>query len=316
MAGDALAPQPRLRGHSWVPEPSRSTISTDRKRVVITDGHHRHHDATEAAARMSTARTPGPAQVRSGGRGCRLVVMALIGAAVFAAWRTCAPDRPEHAPPLLIGTARPGTTRIAPGTVGRPDGFVDGTGWPDACAFLSDAEIRAVLPQAARIRRTGGEVGLSTMNAFDATGGPLTAPRASCTYKFEVPGLNGVVIRVVEEIDARPEVVDMNWSNLISHRDDVPGALGAENCAAGTAAQPMTCRKGQLAYDVSFDLLQAFSTTALRGRKLHVRHGGKSTAFDLDDDRRGLGRFQNTVIEPELAKTINAKIVKADRARP
>lgn len=265
---------------------------------------------------MSAARTPGSSQVGSVGRGCQLVVLALIGAVVFVAWKACAPEQPEHAPPLLVGTARPGATRIDPGTVGRPDGFVGGTGWPDACAFLSDAEIRAVLPQSARIRRTGGEVRLSTMNEFDATGGPLTAPRGGCTYKFELPGLHGVVIGVVEKIDARPEVVDVNWSSLISHRNDVAGALGAENCAAGITAQPMTCRKGQLAYDVSFDLLQAVSTTALRGRKLHVRHGGRSTAFDLDDDRSALGRFQSTVIEPELAKTINAKIVKADRARP
>jgi hypothetical protein len=74
----------------------------------------------------------------------------------------------------------------------------------------------------------------------------------------------------------------------------------------------MTCRKGQLAYDVGFDLLQASSTTALHDRKLRVKHGGKSTAFDLDDDRSALSRFQGTVIEPELAKTINAKIAKGD----
>ncbi|MEU9023381.1 hypothetical protein [Actinomadura sp. NPDC048394] len=229
---------------------------------------------------------------------------------MFLAWRSCAPDRPEHAPPLLVGAAKPDAARIDPGTVGRPDGFVDGSGWPDACAFLSDAEIRAVLPQATRVRRTGGEVKLRTMNAFDATGGPLTAPRGSCTYTFDLPGLHGVVIEVSEEIDARPAVVEMNWSNLLSNRHDVPGALDAESCAAGITALPMTCRKGQLAYDVGFDLLQASSTTALHDRKLHVKHGGKSTAFDLDDDRSALSRFQGTVIEPELAKTINAKIAK------
>jgi hypothetical protein len=93
-----------------------------------------------------------------------VVLTLVVGGVVLVATR--GGDKPPA--PAAAGTA-PATTGASPAAPSGarfdvpigPDGNGDPKDWPDACELLTDAELRALVPQAGTITRKGGAAGPS-----------------------------------------------------------------------------------------------------------------------------------------------------------
>ncbi|MGI5231618.1 hypothetical protein [Actinoallomurus sp. CA-142502] len=96
----------------------------------------------------------------------------------------------SHAPKAALPTAitvqavQPEKRHVAiPATSGE-SGYADVTQWPDACAFVSKAELTAVFPQAADISFEAHDVDLKTTRGREIG----VAKKADCTIDLLFPG--------------------------------------------------------------------------------------------------------------------------------
>jgi hypothetical protein len=103
---------------------------------------------------------------------------------------------------VTLGQARPnGQVRVdtEPGQIVRP------ADWPDACLLIGEADVKAILPQATEVRQTPMIVWPTTIDQFaqspeDAE--PEYASTGACLYKFQLPGEQTDLSRVLVQIEA------------------------------------------------------------------------------------------------------------------
>ncbi|MFI7013332.1 hypothetical protein [Streptomyces sp. NPDC050164] len=90
---------------------------------------------------------------------------------------------------ITVRNAAPGQEKtvinVPAGTVLNP------ARWPDACSFVTDAEIKAILPQAAKFSRESDWVKLSEEGALGGKAGAGLASDGKCDYSFELPQNGG-----------------------------------------------------------------------------------------------------------------------------
>jgi hypothetical protein len=179
-----------------------------------------------------------------------MVALALVVLALSA----CASE-------LETGGTAPSGKKIAISVPER--GGLNPAQWPDACTFLSNAEIKAVLPDASDIKRESDWV-TASWSADGDNAAMGRAPNGKCTYTLDVPH-NGtfssafilIFVEIEEvasakelaasyaqskaatlapELDAKAHGADACYDNASSKQDDIPSVV---------------CRRGPLKFKVA-----------------------------------------------------------------
>lgn len=100
----------------------------------------------------------------------------------------------------------------------QPDGLADPAAWPDACAMLTAAQLRAIVPAAASVSTQGQPGRLAD--------GQETPHAASCTYR----------LRWTQDADREPGTVTIDLRNIAS-ADPLASVFGDRRTAAATVAK-------------------------------------------------------------------------------
>jgi hypothetical protein len=180
------------------------------------------------------------------------------------------------APEIDLGTAPRRVAKLSLPAVPK-DEFAAGRRWPRACTLLSDAEIRALVPQADRIRRDGApgrpefRTKIYQANPFGPavyTGDEVRAvavPEQTCTITFWLPHkhrtapLDGVGTLVVAvDILAHPKNVYLFGPGHDEDLQEFIDANDARGCSEDSQHEISTdgwyaleCSKGRLAVSVN-----------------------------------------------------------------
>lgn len=226
---------------------------------------------TQLAAQLGRCRPRSPLGRRRGSprrHAGGMVTVAALGVLLTG----CLGPTPVPREPVRFGTFPPVTEtiplRVPPGAVIRaPD-------WPSACTILTDAEIRALLPQADQIRRQPTRVVVTDLSLdigspFDS-GGPRqeTAPEGSCSYSFALVG--AAIPDVRSNIDitilglAAPTLLALAYddelagdraNDRVAPVTDHATGFGPEACYSKLEPSGiqfyLVCRHGPLLYEVS-----------------------------------------------------------------
>jgi len=173
------------------------------------------------------------------------VAVALVAGLVLAGCGGAA-----AAPEIEFGAAAPSGEPIE---VRVPkSGVAKARRWPNACTFLTDEEIVAILPQATEITREPGPVDVQD-------GG--TAKRGVCDYEFTLPGDEGKrsIIRVAVAAVAAPEIVEQHFTDVATQLaqdsdklQEIGPQLGAQNCVVAFSGTDIhnVCHDGPLTFEV------------------------------------------------------------------
>jgi hypothetical protein len=164
--------------------------------------------------------------------------------------------------PVTFGTARPAATTLQIAVSG--DEIVGASRWPSACGFLTDDEIKGLLPQADKIKREPEQV--SVISIFDDAQ-HQTAPEGSCRYTFWLKGatIKGVTasIRVSITAIAAPSRIAEHYAKMLADDrktqdrqpvEDREAALGPQACYTrldGSRVESyVVCRQGAVMFEV------------------------------------------------------------------
>jgi len=190
--------------------------------------------------------------------------------------------------------------------------------WPKACGLLTDADIKAVLPQATEVRREPEDQKINLLPEISNDVAPapprmVTAKGASCRYvlqlpaaglrdRHDVPGSSGASLRVSVDYAGTPTAVKKN----LSVGDDKPIEVPDGRCYGEKIGAGVSCRKGSLAFSVNSD----FQPVKAEERKyLHrYRVKGKTTTFTAGDGTLRSQEYLRDHLSVELAKAVLAKI--------
>jgi hypothetical protein len=226
---------------------------------------------------------------RSRGPGI-IAAAALLGAVVTLA---------GCAEPVEVGAARPSGDPL--GLDPARDEIVNATSWPDACEFLSDDEITAILPQASAITREPTPVEVIDINLMGDGSQSGTAHAGACTYDIELPGSDVTSSIDVETVAvAHPKLIKQHFAEEKADAEDTAGdppvvhggELGADACYSTPAANTVdtyTCRSGPLMFTVWGQTFATFKDVAQDQTERH---------------------WQDRVL-PEVIKTVAARVKPA-----
>lgn len=171
----------------------------------------------------------------------------------------CGDDKSKD--PVVFGSAPPPAAKLE---ISAPAGdVVPASSWPSACAFLTDGEIKALLPQADRIERLPKKV--SVISILDKAQNQ-SAAEGGCSYSFWLKGAT------IEDVDASvqitiaavadPELVTEHYEEqrdqdrtrtdrdgIEDHREQ----FGPEGCYSWSASYTFTavCHQGPLMFQVA-----------------------------------------------------------------
>ncbi|MBE1485646.1 hypothetical protein [Plantactinospora soyae] len=190
----------------------------------------------------------------------RLAVLALLLCLPVAA-AGCAGQEGEW-DPVEFGTPSPASAAL-PIRVDEDD-VMGAARWPSACRFLTDGEIRTLLPQAERIQRKPTAVSVFSFDEEQRQ----HAPEGSCRFDFWLRDVtiedvtSGVKLSIVAIAD--PSIISDHYSEELasartrSDREpavDLGASLGPEACYTWRETSKLfpvvVCRQGPLMYDVS-----------------------------------------------------------------
>ncbi|ANY09605.1 hypothetical protein [Pseudonocardia sp. HH130630-07] len=179
--------------------------------------------------------------------------------------------------------------------------------WPQACDLLTDADIRAVFPQAADIVREPQDVQLTVfgLGSFTVTGG-------RCTFRYSLPGrlvdpadtTSGYRLQVQVQAVGTDRFVAENHAS-VSRTGPVGGVPGAD-CSADVPDTAVTCATDRMLFDVR-DML---GNVTQDGGWARFRQGDRITTFEGEDSAR-LDQQHEYVVRTaltEIARTIAAKL--------
>ncbi|MBF9132930.1 hypothetical protein I0C86_28810 [Plantactinospora sp. S1510] len=164
--------------------------------------------------------------------------------------------------PVDFGTPSPAGTAL-PIRVDEDD-VMGAARWPSACRFLTDNEIRTLLPQAEEIERKPTPVSVLSFDEEQRE----QASEGSCRFEFWLRNVtikdvtSGVKVSIVGIAD--PSIIGDHYSEELasaktrSDRDpavDLGASLGPEACYTWRETSKLfpvvVCRQGPLMYDVS-----------------------------------------------------------------
>jgi hypothetical protein len=166
---------------------------------------------------------------------------------------------------IAVRDAAPGQERTA---IDVPAGTVlNPARWPDACSFVTDAEIKAILPQAGKLSRESDWVELPEDGALGGKAGAGLASDGKCAYSFGLPqngGYKGHIegwgafdVEILAVADPKLLTRYVADSKAAHQRDAVvletdARMFGADECYSHARSKKETptvvCRKGPLMF--------------------------------------------------------------------
>lgn len=166
---------------------------------------------------------------------------------------SCAPAAKRTTPPITVATPRlaAGPMSLAPA---EADGLTRFDSWPKACALLTPADLRAVLPQVTKVVQTPKEQQIKVTNLGDGDGDDRDAPGSACETRFWVAGTERRprsqpdLVRVEDVAVGDTGTVKDNYDTLAGSRPRIPGGLGALECVL--AGADYYCRMPRIAFSV------------------------------------------------------------------
>lgn len=189
---------------------------------------------------------------------CALAALAVL-AAVCAGCRDDADDKANQR--VTFGHAPASHGRIPVPETGH--GALDGAHWPDSCRFLTDADIRAILPETEKVRREPMRI---TAN-LNGRSHPRNFARAGecwmdLSLRGGTVGKAQAVMKVKIEAVGGPHLISRRYAKEKSHpvnardpemRRDYGSRLGPDACFVipGTLDGTVMCRQGPMLYRVS-----------------------------------------------------------------
>ncbi|WP_028937201.1 hypothetical protein [Pseudonocardia spinosispora] len=219
-------------------------------------------------------------------------------------------SRPE---PIALGSApaSPSSRIVLPLLSDRP-GIYPVNMWPKACDLLSDADLRAVFPQAADVTRKPEDLRLSVFtDPLRGGGGRYVVPGAQCTYRFSLPGAQntpgetwgGYVLKLDVYAVGNREFVRENRHRAGAGQTRV---IGGAECTVDVDSVLLSCAADRM----GFTLQDLKGNVTQDGGVAHFQRNGQVTTFDGDrltqiDQQHD---FVTRYVLPEVVKTIVAKL--------
>ncbi|MEU8512885.1 hypothetical protein AB0C76_15025 [Kitasatospora sp. NPDC048722] len=173
----------------------------------------------------------------------------------------------KEVPALRFGSAQPSGDRLAAQPPsGRSLALAQ---WPHACEVLSDAEIKAILPQADGIKRQPVKVTVINFNPLSGADQGTTGdvPEGGCKFSFGLPdkseSAGNSSIKLTFTAVADPALVAKSYADDLAHArddatkyhkefEDLGTSLGPQGCYAGDLARGnLTCHQGPYEFEVS-----------------------------------------------------------------
>ncbi|MFJ4184989.1 hypothetical protein [Kitasatospora sp. NPDC089509] len=170
-------------------------------------------------------------------------------------------------PALKFGSAQPSGDRLA---AQPPSGrSLKLAQWPHGCEVLSDAEIKAILPQADSIKRQPVKVTIINFNPLTEADPGTTgdAPDAGCKFGFGLPdkyeSKSNSSITLTFTAVADPALVTKSYAKDLAraredatkyHKefDDLGTSLGPQGCYSDDLARGnLTCHQGPYEFELS-----------------------------------------------------------------
>lgn len=240
-------------------------------------------------------------------------VLVAVSAVLLAA---CGEDKPREPMVMEPAPAAPGPP-IDLDLPLDPSGAFAFDQWPKACDLLTDAAIKAVLPQTTEVKREPEDQEINIISA--GSGAPpraVTAEGAKCSYKLDLPDVGSVAelggsLLVSVDHAGTPEAVEQNFSADVNDPIEVPDG----QCYVRDRSSGVSCRKGPLAFSIS----STFFSQEVKDDGTSIdryRVNGKTTTFTApvgtsDAAVQENGRkeeFRRDALDVELAKTVLAKV--------
>ena len=163
--------------------------------------------------------------------------------------------------------------------------------WPDACSFVDQAEIKAILPEAKDIQQESQRVYSSSIKEFARDPSWKETERTEsgrCLYSMKLPGetYESTQLWIRIEAVAAPKLITGYGERVGSGTNTNQGARGADHCAlTGPADGIWFCRKGSVLFSL----------------------GGQTTAKFKGEHAPAPWVWRDDVL-PEFVRTIAAKI--------
>jgi hypothetical protein len=173
----------------------------------------------------------------------------------------CGGSAARPAPEIRVGSVPPPAARIA---VPSPDanGLAPFASWPKACDLLTDADVRALLPQAFRIQHRSEDVTFDLRHGALAPGRQQAVAGASCSISWWLPGGSSdpkfdsptVELSVSLVAVGAPALVRTNyWDAQTANFHVVQQDLGADECVE-QFSESYQCRRQQVAFSIGWTL--------------------------------------------------------------
>ncbi|MCX4851725.1 hypothetical protein OHB19_42065 [Streptomyces sp. NBC_00893] len=163
--------------------------------------------------------------------------------------------------------------------------------WPDACAFVDQEEIKAILPGAKDIKQESRPISALSIKDFAADSSWKESDMSQsgqCLYSMRLPGETYAATQFWFRIEAvaDPKLIAGYADRVVSGSPIDQGATGADRCViTGLSEGSWNCRKGTLLFTV----------------------GGQSSVTFKDMPAPAPFVWRDDVL-PEFVRTITAKI--------
>jgi hypothetical protein len=223
-------------------------------------------------------------------------------------------NAPEPVAPLLIGHAPATSTgHVDVSQEADDDGYAPAEDWPNACDFLTDQDIRSILPQlTGPIQRTPSDVQIDVFDVSGQTAGEnIDVPDANCKITFHLPNSDNdsdYPSNGESEIDVGVDAVGdpaTLQQNVQSDSDDSQSV--EQGCAYRAGYTDYLC--GHLQVGVSLSSLDVTDRSDEDTPVDRIQVGGKVTTFHSGDSAAE-SKFEDTYVTPELVKAMLAKLAQ------
>jgi hypothetical protein len=214
-------------------------------------------------------------------------------AIMLLACAACAPAAERTTPPIRVAAPRLSRTRISLAPA-EADGVNRFDTWPKACALLTAADLRTVLPQVTRVEQTPRDQRVTVTNLGGGEADGHDVPGSSCETRFWVAGSERQrhaepdVLRVEDVAVGDSDTVRDNYDALARGRRRSASGLGALECVVD--ARDYYCRTPRVVFSVG------------TGASLYIdRFVGQPKKVEART------YWMNTVL-PEFVRTVAAKL--------
>jgi hypothetical protein len=196
---------------------------------------------------------------------------------------------------VRLGSAPPAETQITVPKAG-PEGFTPPGSWPKACELLTQADMRAVLPDITKLTQESRQLRFTVRTPTGMDRGERGIPGGHCTYIFYLSGTESEEyqesykgwLNVTVEVAGHPDIVAQNYENM-AHGTRID-ALGAERCVEQMAGEYF-CRTRRLAFTV---------------HAVQLPYGFRFA--DQPADAEDMTSYFHEYAVPELVRAVTAKL--------